>query len=584
LFCISDKVVIRGPKEDVNKAKEQLLQLAKDKEVFSYTADVKAKPEHHRFLIGRGGATINKVREAYPDVRIMFPRSTDEDQATIHLMGKRQDVEAVKEQFTKITTELANTVEGTLEVDPKWHRHFVVRGGAVIREIQDSCGGVIISFPRQNQQSATITLKGPKDCLEEAKKRITEIVDDLDATITQEVEIPQRFHRILLANRGARIQEISAEVGVQIKFPDRAPQQQQQGFEAGGPGENDTEEDPTRNIVLISGRKEKCDRAEELLKEMIPVTETVNVPFDFHRFLIGQRGELLQNLMRDHEVTVSIPPRDERRDDITVTGRRPNVETAIEAIKEKVEGFEAEQKDRELKSFQVTVEVNPDHHQRLIGPRGRTVNSFRDKYGVNVVIPRANSETPNLVTITGYETKANEAKDAILEMVREFESRFQQSITLDARIHSRIIGPRGRTIRKIMEDYSVEINFPRTTDPDPNLVTISGKEEDQVYDCIEYLRDIEEEFLQDVVVTPDYWRKQDTEEGKSGADNAYSQPQQQQQQQQTGLVIRGAPWDMAPPDTSNMEEFPSMGGGGSGASGLAQQVTATGSAWGPRRF
>lgn len=38
--------------------------------------------------------------------------------------------------------------------------------------------------------------------------------------------------------------------------------------------------------------------------------------------------------------------------------------------------------------------------------------------------------------------------------------------------------------------------MPRENDPNPNLVTVSGKDEDTVYDCIDYLRNMEEEYLQ----------------------------------------------------------------------------------------
>ncbi len=47
-----------------------------------------------------------------------------------------------------------------------------------------------------------------------------------------------------------------------------------------------------------------------------------------------------------------------------------------------------------------------------------------------------------------------------------------------------------------MDDYKVEIRLPRSNDVDPNLVTICGKSEDSVYDCIDHLRMIEEEYLQ----------------------------------------------------------------------------------------
>lgn len=47
-----------------------------------------------------------------------------------------------------------------------------------------------------------------------------------------------------------------------------------------------------------------------------------------------------------------------------------------------------------------------------------------------------------------------------------------------------------------MDQYGVEIRFPRNSDPDPNLVIVSGKSEEAVYDCIDDLRNIEEEYLQ----------------------------------------------------------------------------------------
>lgn len=66
-----------------------------------------------------------------------------------------------------------------MDVEQKHHKHFVARRGAVLRELADEYGGVIVSFPRQGQDSTAVTIKGPKDCAEGAKKRILEIVDDL---------------------------------------------------------------------------------------------------------------------------------------------------------------------------------------------------------------------------------------------------------------------------------------------------------------------------------------------------------------------------------------------------------------------
>ena len=75
-----------------------------------------------------------------------------------------------------------NVVEDSMVVDPKHHRHFVIRRGQVLREIADEYGGVMVSFPRSGTQSDKVTLKGAKDCVEAAKKRIQEIIEDLVRT------------------------------------------------------------------------------------------------------------------------------------------------------------------------------------------------------------------------------------------------------------------------------------------------------------------------------------------------------------------------------------------------------------------
>lgn len=66
-----------------------------------------------------------------------------------------------------------------MSVDPKHHRYFVARRGQVLREIADEYGGVMVSFPRTGSQSDKVTLKGAKDCVEAAKKRMQEIIEDL---------------------------------------------------------------------------------------------------------------------------------------------------------------------------------------------------------------------------------------------------------------------------------------------------------------------------------------------------------------------------------------------------------------------
>jgi polyribonucleotide nucleotidyltransferase len=564
-----DKVTIRGPKDDVERAEKLLQNLAKDRELSSFEDSVTAKSEFHRFLIGRGGTRIKKIRDVFPDVRILFPRETDKDQQTIHLIGRKEEVAQVKATLEKLIVELNETVEITTDVAPKWHRHFVSRGASVLREIQDQFGGVAISFPRVNSTESKVTIKGSKQCVEGAKQRIDEIVEDLESQVSIKVDIPAEHHRALLANRGQKVQDICANYNVQIKFPDRrlrdeAEQLATNGDHTAPPGGDSS----PLNTITISGRAERCEEARTALLALVPITETMPVAFEFHRYLIGRSGEKVRALMHEFDVNISIPPEDQKLDHITIQGTAENIHAAVEEIRKRVVEFEEQAEDRRLRQFKVTVSVPADYHQRLIGPRGQTINNMRAKHDVQISFPKQAStddETPNdNVVIIGYEEKANACRDEIEAMIEQWRSLFTQEIALDARFHPRLIGQKGRTIRKIMDDYQVEIRLPRSTDPDPNLVTICGKSEDSVYDCIDHLRNIEEEYLQESLERGQYLAHRHDDAAPASTVTPH-------------IEISNAPWPTL--DTNNMEDFPSMIGGAVSA------TSAGGGVWGgARRF
>ena len=64
---------------------------------------------------------------------------------------------------------------------------------------------------------------------------------------------------------------------------------------------------------------------------------------------------------------------------------------------------------------------------------------------------------------------------------------------VDRRIHPRIIGQKGRNIRRIMDQFKVDIRLPRGND-NPDIIVISG-EEDACYDCKDHLLNLQEEYV-----------------------------------------------------------------------------------------
>ena len=109
--------------------------------------------------------------------------------------------------------------------------------------------------------------------------------------------------------------------------------------------------------------------------------------------------------------------------------------------------------------------------------------------------------------------------------------------------------------------FQVDIRLPRDGDADMSLVVVSG-DDDNVQDCIDHLKIMEEEYIQDVADRE--WMKQ-YEKPTRAVDNKDSGKDASK-----GFYVAKAPWDV-----SSTEAFPSLGGGGG--------ATSKPPAWGPAR-
>jgi len=543
----SDSVTVRGPKEDVEKAVKLLKELSEEKQLSGITAEVKAKPQHHKFLIGKSGIHIQKIRDE-TGARIIFPGSGDADKETITIIGTKQACDSAKKIMESKIKELDNIVEASMTVDPKYHKHFVAKRGEVLRKIGDEFGGVVVSFPRNGVDSDKVNLKGAKDCINGAIERIDEIVKDLEDQITVDCEIQQSYHRTVMGAKGSKVQKITTDFNVQIKFPDKAVEN----------GDVAVNGDNSCNIIKITGKRDNCEKASQALLELVPITAEVSVPFEFHRFIIGQKGKGVREMMNQFDVNIRVPPQEAKSDIICISGVPTNVEAAKEGLAEKVVELEKEKEEKALKSFEIQVDVNPEYHPKIIGRSGAVITNLRQVHDVNIQLPKKEAENANIITISGYEKNVNEARDAILKIVGQFESQVHEEVHIDPGVHSMIIGKRGRSIRKIMEDFKVDIRLPRGGD-DPSLVVVSGDDEN-VQDCIDHLKLLEEEFIQDEAEKE--WMKQ-YEKPNRALDNKESGKDNNK-----GFYVAKAPWDV-----SSSEAFPSLGGG----SGVASKPPS----WGP---
>jgi rRNA processing protein Krr1/Pno1 len=581
----SDTVLIRGLAEDVEKAKELLLDLANDTNESNMMAEIRASPELHRFLIGKNGSHVRDLYER-TGARAVFPSgssSSNQDHDLILVIGKQDAVTKAKSELEARIAELSNVVEVELNIDPRYHRHFVARKGELLHQICEENGGVVVSFPRFGVKSDKVVLKGAAQCVETARQRILGIVADLDSQVSIECVIASRHHRTIMGYRGCNVQDISHQFNVNIKFPDRNNQDhpaRDTVEDAGGsssPALNGDDSNPVvaggdadrirrQDTIIITGKPDDCEAAKQALIALTPVTEELKVPVDYHRFIVGQKGRDVRRLMDDFDVNISVPSLDDSSDVLRITGAPTNVSHAKEAIRQRISDLDELNRQRALRNFKLELTVEPRFHPKIIGRRGTVVNKIRQDHDVQIIFPDKLSENPDIITIIGVEEKAQLARDDILKIVHELEDLVAENIHIDSRVHSRIIGSRGRGIHKIMDEFHVDIRFPGRDADDPNVVVITGTE-DAVTECRDHLLNLEEEFLQDVTEresSRDYEDKQ-----RPGTVSV--------SRSSDGYSVRGAPWSAQVPDTSSMDDFPDLASvGPAGAQGKDVK-------WGPRR-
>ncbi|KAL1838701.1 hypothetical protein VTJ49DRAFT_2291 [Mycothermus thermophilus] len=379
------KVQLKGPQAKAQAAKAHITALARQLED-EVTHVLKIDPKFHRELIGAQGSQIIKLQNRYK-VLIFFPRnqksSKDDESASgsdagkprrqqapdeVIVRGPKRGADEARDEILSLLQYLKDTSHtATVTVQKKQLPSLIGSGGAVLEQLRQSTGARIdVPAPKESEEThVDIHIKGTKTQVAAAKKILEEKKAIFDDTVVRKIEVPRKYHKALIGTGGATLRDIVVKAGGSdeprelsrtIQFP---------------------KQDADGDTIKVEGRTEIVNKIVARIEAMVAeresqVTESVDVPVEKHRTIVGRGGETKRGIEAEFKVSIDVPRQGSGTTAVTIVGQPADVEKAKARILDLV-------KEQEGETMQVPRAL---HH--AVSNKGQIFRKLRSDFHVTV--------------------------------------------------------------------------------------------------------------------------------------------------------------------------------------------------------
>ncbi|KAI1100931.1 putative RNA binding effector protein Scp160 [Jackrogersella minutella] len=518
------EVELKGPKAKAERAKTHITSLARQW-ADETTHTLKIEPKYHRELIGAQGSQIHRLQNRY-NVHINFPKTAkfgkdDEsvadvaseagkprrqqgpDEVTIRGPKKGAD-EARDEIFGLYLYLKENSFIASVAVQQKQLPSLIGSGGVGMDELRQATGAKI-DIPNDRNESGDTTveiqIKGTKAQVAAAKKIIEEKRAVFDETVSKTVEIDRKWHKNLIGPGGSTLREIVIKAGGP---EDRRLQARTIQF---------PKQDADGNAIKIEGQQDVVDKIIASIKALVleresQVAETMEIPVEKHRSLIGRGGETKRQLESQFNVSIDIPRQGSGLTGVKVVGQPTDVEKAKEHLASLIKEQQGE-----------TIQI-PRKFHHAISENGQFFRKLRNDHKVTVdhagqAVPakpkpsstRANTGPLPLITddaeatteahswttidtassdedgdipwvLKGNQDNIEKAKKAITAALEQAQKNntIGYLVLPDPSTYRHVIGQGGSKVNSIRKQSGCKINVPRDQAKD-EAIEIQGSKE-----------------------------------------------------------------------------------------------------------
>ncbi|XP_056217873.1 vigilin-like [Falco biarmicus] len=380
---------------------------------------------------------------------------------------------------------------------PKEHHRFVIgKKGEKLQDLKLKTA-TKMQIPRPDDPSNQIKISGTKEGIEKARHEILLISAEQDKRAVERLEVEKVYHPFIAGPYNKLVRELMQDTGTRIDIPP--------------PSVNKTE-------IVFTGEKEQLAQAVARVKKIYEekkkktTTLAVEVKKSQHKYVIGPKGNSLQEILEKTGVSVEIPPTDSSSETLILRGKPEKLGQALTEVYAKANSFtvssvsapswlhrfiigkkgqnlakitqqmdvhvaqeqiEAMVKELVENSFSISVPICKQFHKNIIGKGGANIKKIRKESNTKIDLPAKNSSSETIV-ITGKRANCEAARHRILAIQKELANSTEVEVSIPSKLHSSLIGAKGRFVCSIVKECGgVHIHFP-TKGSGSDTVSIRG--------------------------------------------------------------------------------------------------------------
>ena len=410
----ADTIRIRGPREHVNAAAQEIQEYIKWETENGYRLAFLVGRDVTGSIIGRNGSNLAAIKErALEQVKKrskVIPGA--ENQVYVHIF---QEEDAKRRMMVESSMWPLDSYEGQ-KLEPSMEKSLVLITGS--KELVHAIRDLILTHVEASMRFVTETVEvdgvlaywlvsGVSGLDGAFKPRYVGIIHNLHAKDKESfsVDVPSKS---LLKKK--------SESGASI-------------------------------TVTLKGDKDAVDEFAEILKSHAPgqskavVRKLVDVKAGDIRFIIGPGGSFANKLRADHDIEIDFPPSNSKSnidDDVqaAIYGTEKQVQACIAAIRAEVESKQRpsqhqrqQKEDRNGSMEWVTLELQhpPSTYRYIIGTRGTTIQQIRDVSRCRIDMPPKNADPDAPIVLRG---KNEEDLQLAKQMIQDVVSNIRENRTI----------------------------------------------------------------------------------------------------------------------------------------------------------